>query len=359
MLVGEDAEPVGHGPSSGFWQHRGADVRGGGELVKASAWFRKDRRFDELSDAEILALAIGNEEQASQAYTEFAEILRPDYPDAARMFTEMALEETGHRHRLVDLFKSKFGETIPPIDPANVRGLLQERSSGSARFQGPEGMRREARRMEANASRFYHQAAGRTYDVTIRNVLGDLAMAEAAHERTADEIDETRAPSEARVRETDDARRRFVLQIVQPGLVGLMDGSVSTLAPVFAAAFATHNPWSTFLVGLAASIGAGVSMGFAEALADDGKMSGRGTPLLRGLVCGLMTMAGGIGHTVPYLIPAFWTATAIAGAVVLVELLVIAWIQWRYMETPPLSAVAKVMLGGAIVLLIGVLIGSS
>jgi len=226
-------------------------------------------------------------------------------------------------------------------------------------FQGPEGMRREARRMESNASRFYHQAASRTLDVTIRNVLGDLAVAEAAHERTADEIDEEKPPTEARVREDDDARRRFVLQIVQPGLVGLMDGSVSTLAPVFAAAFATHDSWNAFLVGLAASVGAGVSMGFAEALADDGKLSGRGTPYLRGLVCGLMTIAGGIGHTLPYLIPDFWTATGVAGVVVVVELLAIAWIQWRYMQTPPLAAVAKVMLGGAIVLALGILIGSS
>ena len=326
---------------------------------KTSLWTRKHRHIEDLSDAEILALAINNEEQASIAYTGFADALRTNYPDTARMFIEMAEEETGHRHQLVELFRSKFGETIPRIDADDVHGLLQERPSGSMKFQGPDGMRREARRMEANASRFYHQAASRTLDVTIRNVLGDLAVAEAAHERTADEIDEDKPPTEARQQETDDARRRFVLQIVQPGLVGLMDGSVSTLAPVFAAAFATHDSWNAFLVGLAASVGAGVSMGFAEALADDGKLSGRGTPYLRGLVCGLMTIAGGIGHTLPYLIPDFWTATAVAGIVVVFELLAIAWIQWRYMETPPLAAVAKVMLGGAIVLALGIAIGSS
>lgn len=258
-----------------------------------------------------------------------------------------------------ETIQSKFGETIPKIDAADVRGLLQERPTALAKMQGPEGMRRQARQMEANASRFYHQAASRTLDASIRNVLGDLAVAEAAHEQTADQIDEATPPTEGRVKEEDDARRRFVLQIVQPGLVGLMDGSVSTLAPVFAAAFATHNSWNAFLVGLAASVGAGVSMGFAEALADDGKLSGRGTPYLRGLVCGLMTIAGGIGHTLPYLIPDFWTATIVAGVVVLFELLAIAWIQWRYMDTPPLSAVAKVMLGGAIVLALGILIGSS
>ncbi len=326
---------------------------------RAATWMRRGRHIEDLSDAEILALAISNEEQASLAYTGFAETLSADYPDTARMFTEMAWEETGHRHRLVELFRAKFGETIPRIDAADVRGLLQERPSGSTKFQGAEGMRRQARQMEANASCFYHQAASRTLDVTIRNVLGDLAVAEAAHEQTADEINEAAPPTAGRIKEDDNARRRFVLQIVQPGLVGLMDGSVSTLAPVFAAAFATHNSWNAFLVGLAASIGAGVSMGFAEALADDGKLSGRGTPFLRGLVCGLMTVAGGIGHTLPYLIPDFWTATAVAGAVVVIELLAIAWVQWRYMDTPPLSAVAKVMLGGAIVLGIGILIGSS
>ena len=326
---------------------------------KASIWTRPKRHIESLTDAEILALAISNEEQASLAYTGFAESLRANYPDTARMFTEMAEEETTHRHQLVDLFKSKFGETIPHIQAQHVRGLLQERPSSMAKFQGPEGMRREARRMESDASRFYHQAASRTLDVTIRNVLGDLAIAEAAHERTADEIDADKAPTDARVHETDQARQRFVLQIVQPGLVGLMDGSVSTLAPVFAAAFATHESYNAFLVGLAASVGAGVSMGFAEALADDGKLSGRGTPYLRGLVCGLMTIAGGIGHTLPYLIRDFWTATAVAGVVVVFELLAIAWIQWRYMDTPPVSAAAKVMLGGAIVLALGVLIGSS
>ena len=326
---------------------------------KTTSWMRRGRHIENLSDVEILALAISNEEQASRVYTEFAEALRADYPDTARMFTDMAREEAGHRRQLVELFKSKFGETIPKINAADVHGLMQERPSGLVKFQGAEGYRRQARQMEANASRFYHQAASRTLDVTIRNVLGDLAVAEAAHEQTADEMDESTPPTEGRVKEDDDARRRFVLQIVQPGLVGLMDGSVSTLAPVFAAAFATHNSWNAFLVGMAASVGAGVSMGFAEALADDGKLSGRGTPYLRGLVCGLMTVAGGIGHTLPYLIPDFWTATIVAGVVVLFELLAIAWIQWKYMDTPPLSAVAKVMLGGAIVLALGILIGSS
>lgn len=329
-------------------------------IAKAqSAWSRRKRHIDELSDPEILALAIGNEEEAARAYTEFAEQLRDSHPDSARMFTDMALEETEHRHRLIEMFTRKFGETIPPVRAGDVRGVLQERPTGLLKPLGAEGMRQQARQMEVNASRFYHQAASRTLDATIRNMLGDLAIAEAAHEKTADEIDESTPPTEGRVKETDDAKRRFVLQIIQPGLVGLMDGSVSTLAPVFAAAFATHSSWNAFLVGLAASIGAGISMGFAEALADDGKLSGRGTPYLRGLVCGLMTVAGGIGHTLPYLIPDFWTATVVAAFVVLLELLTIAWIQWRFMDTPPLSAAAKVMLGGALVLAAGILIGSS
>lgn len=324
-----------------------------------NVWGRRLRHMDNLTDPEILALAISNEEEAARAYTEFADVLRDGYPDSARMFTEMAEEETGHRHMLIDVFRRKFGETIPAIRASEVRGIAQERPSGLAKTLGVEAMRREARQMEANASRFYHQAASRTSDATIRNLLGDLAMAEAAHEKTADEIDESTPPTEGRTKEVDDAKRRFVLQIIQPGLVGLMDGSVSTLAPVFAAAFATHDPSKAFLVGIAASIGAGISMGFAEALADDGKLSGRGTPYLRGLVCGLMTIAGGIGHTLPYLISDFWTATVVAGVVVVLELLIIAWIQWRYMDTPPLAAAAKVMLGGALVLGAGILIGES
>lgn len=323
------------------------------------SWGRRKRHFGELSDPEILALAINSEEEAARAYTEFAEQLRNDYPDSARMFTEMALEEVEHRHLLIDLFKKKFGETIPTIRADDVRGISQERPSGMLKPIRVDAMRQQARVMETNASRFYHQAASCTSDATIRNLLGDLAIAESAHEKTADEIDEDTPPTEGRVKEVDDAKRRFVLQIVQPGLVGLMDGSVSTLAPVFAAAFATHSSWNAFLVGLAASIGAGISMGFAEALADDGKLSGRGTPYLRGLVCGLMTIAGGIGHTLPYLIPDFWTATIMAGVVVVIELLTIAWIQWRYMATPPLAAAAKVMLGGALVLAAGILIGVS
>lgn len=317
------------------------------------------RKFEHLSDLEILALAISNEEEAAKTYQDFAVSMKTDYPDTARLFEEMAKEETEHRERLLEMFHERFGDVVPVILSREVEGIVQERPSWVIKPQGSQGMRNEARKMEDAASRFYHLAASRVSDPEVRSMFADLAAAEAAHENTAGEIDPSVAPTPGRIEETEGAKKRFILQIIQPGLVGLMDGSVSTLAPVFAAAFATHNSWNAFLVGMAASLGAGISMGFAEALADDGKLSGRGTPLLRGLVCGLMTVAGGIGHTLPYLIPSFWTATVCAAVVVVVELAAIAWIQWRYMDTPPLSAAAKVMLGGALVLVTGILIGSS
>ncbi len=316
------------------------------------------RAFESLTEREILALAISNEEEDGRVYADFAEGLREDFPDTAKVFTDMAAEEDGHRRQLIETYMHRFGNHIPLIRREDIRGLVSRRPIWQVRPLGVEAVRRHARQMENDAARFYTESASRSTDAEIRRLLGDLAAAEAQHETTAGEIEARRLPGDVRLREDDDARRRFILQIVQPGLVGLMDGSVSTLAPVFAAAFATHSTWNTFLVGLAASIGAGISMGFAEALADDGKLSGRGTPYLRGLVCGLMTMAGGIGHTLPYLIPDFWTATGVSIGVVFVELAVIAWIQWKYMETSPISAMAKVMLGGAVVLAVGILIGN-
>jgi rubrerythrin len=319
----------------------------------------KRRRIEDLSDREILALAAANEAAAASAYRSFAERLGESHPDSGRLFGEMAAEEDAHRERLLALFGKKFQGDVPKIAPRDIIGIVRDRHAWTLQAAGADGMRSQARKMEEAASRFYHQAASLTSDADIRALFAELAAAEAAHEHTAGEIDADAPPSAARSAETESERRRFILQIVQPGLVGLMDGSVSTLAPVFAAAFATHSSHNAFLVGLAASLGAGISMGFAEALADDGKLSGRGTPLLRGLACGLMTFAGGIGHTLPYLIPSFWTATVLAGVVVVIELATIAWVQWRYMDTPPISAGAKVMLGGALVLAAGILIGSS
>ncbi len=317
------------------------------------------RDLASLSEREILALAISNEEEDGRILADFAHALHDDHPGTARLFADMAAEEGQHRRQLIDLYVARFGDHIPLVRRCDVRGNPVRKPVWQVRARGVEAVRRYAGEMERDAERFYRLAAARTTDAAARKLLGDLAEAEAAHEIAADEAEAKRLPGDTRSREDADASRRFVLQVIQPGLVGLMDGSVSTLAPVFAAAFATHNSWNAFLVGLAASLGAGISMGFAEALADDGRLSGRGTPLLRGLVCGLMTVAGGIGHTLPYLIPSFLTATLVSAAVVAVELLAIAWIQWRFMDTPPVSAAAKVMLGGGLVLATGILIGNS
>jgi rubrerythrin len=317
------------------------------------------RDFSTLTEREILALAISSEEEDGRIYADFAERLREDYPDSARIFQDMSAEENEHRRSLIDLYAEKFGQHIPLIRRQDVKGFVASRQFWHLPTLKIEIVRKAAREMETQSGRFYRAAAARTTDAAIRKLLGDLAEVEDHHERQAGDLEQQHLSEGRGERETDDAQRRFVLQIVQPGLVGLMDGSVSTLAPVFAAAFSTHRSSDAFLVGLAASIGAGISMGFAEALSDDGKISGRGTPLLRGLICGLMTTLGGIGHTLPYLIHDFWTATYAAGAVVVVELAAISWIRWRYMDTNFASAAFQVMFGGALVLACGILIGSS
>ena len=317
------------------------------------------RKFDELTERDLLALAIANEEEDGRVYADFAHQLREHFPDSAGIFVDMAHEEQDHRRRLIDLYTTRFGDHIPLVRRQDVAGFVQRRSAWQVQRQGIDAIRRHSRQMELDAARFYRQAASRTTDASIRKLLGDLAAAEDAHEQTAGAIELRRLPANKREGEDDDARRRFVLQVVQPGLVGLMDGSVSTLAPVFAAAFATHLPWNAFLVGLAASVGAGISMGFAEGLSDDGKLSGRGAPLLRGLICGLMTTLGGIGHTLPFLIPRFSQALAVALVVVVVELAIISWIRWRYQDTPFWSAAVQILCGGGLVFAAGVLIGSA
>ncbi len=317
------------------------------------------RSFSDLSESELLALAIANEEEDGRIFGDYAIALRDDYPTSAKVFEEMAAEENEHRRALIDMYVSKYGEHIPLIRRQDIKGTIVRRPVWHIKPLPIDRVRNAAEEMEADAARFYRLAAERSTDAGIRKLLGDLAAIEDQHQLDAARLESRLLTDQARHKEDEDERKRFILQIIQPGLVGLMDGSVSTLAPVFAAAFATHNTWNAFLVGLAASIGAGISMGFAEALADDGKLSGRGTPLLRGLVCGLMTIAGGIGHTLPYLIPHFWTATLVAAVVVVIELAAIAYIQYRYMDTPPFSAIAKVMFGGALVLAVGILIGNS
>ena len=317
------------------------------------------RSFDELAENEILALAIAAEEEDGRIFADFAHGLSGDFPDSAGIFAGMAEEEDGHRRMLIDLYVAKYGNHIPLVRRHDVRGFIQRRPIWYARPLGLDLVRKRAQEMEQDAARFYRTAAGRTTDADIRRLLGDLATAEEKHSDTAGTLERRHLTADNRGAEDETARRNFVLQIVQPGLVGLMDGSVSTLAPVFAAAFATHHSTAAFQVGLAASVGAGISMGFAEALADDGKLSGRGTPLLRGLVCGLMTTAGGIGHTLPFLIGDLRVALVVAFAVVLVELAIITWIRWRYMDTAPLPAAVQILCGGGLVFAAGVIIGTS
>ena len=319
------------------------------------------KRFSDLTEQEVLALAITNEEEDSRIYRGFAEGLREQFPSSAKVFDEMAEEEVHHRTMLFDLYRKKFGEYLPLIRRQDVKGFIQHKSAPLwlMRPLGLEDVRKFAENMEFEAERFYRKAAENARDVSVRQLLVELAEAEAGHESLAHKLSKQILTTGARAAEDETARRMFVLQYVQPGLAGLMDGSVSTLAPLFAAAFATHNTWETFLVGLAASVGAGISMGFAEALSDDGSLTGRGAPLIRGVVCGGMTAVGGLGHALPYLIPEFWTATAIAFAVVAVELAAISWIRWRYMDTTLLAAAFQVLVGGALVFIVGILIGSS
>jgi len=317
------------------------------------------KSFDELTEREVLALAISLEEEDERVYADYVEGLRQDFPASAAVFDGMREEESGHRRRLIELYQQKFGEHIPLIRRQDVRGFVQRKPVWLVRPLGLDTVRKQASAIEVETRGFYEKAARRTQDASIRQLLDDLANEERHHEERADELGKEKLGGEAKHAEDEANRRLFVLQIVQPGLAGLMDGSVSTLAPVFAAAFATRNSWDAFVVGLAASIGAGISMGFAEALSDDGSLTGRGHPWLRGLVCGAMTALGGIGHTLPFLIHDFRVAFGIAVAVVLAELGAITWIRSRYMDTPALSAAVQVGLGGVLVFVTGILIGSS
>lgn len=316
------------------------------------------KRFKDLSEQEILALAISSEEDDARIYRGYAERLRADYPASARMFDGMAEEEDTHRARLIDLHETRFGSTIPLIRREHVAGYYNRRPVWLIENLGLERIREQAAMMERDAERFYLAAAKRITDSATRRLLGDLAAAEAGHRTLAGELADTHLDADTRSDEDAAAHRQFILTWVQPGLAGLMDGSVSTLAPIFATAFATHDTWTTFLVGVAASVGAGISMGFTEAASDDGELSGRGSPVKRGLASGVMTTLGGLGHALPYLITDFWTATALAIVIVFFELWAIAWIQNRYMETPFFRAAFQVVLGGALVLAAGILIGS-
>lgn len=316
-------------------------------------------RLEDLSERQIVALAISSEEEDARIYAAYAAGLRSRYPASAAVFDGMAAEENAHRQQLIDLHRRRFGDVIVPIRREHVAGIKARRPVWLVENLGLERIRAEAGEMERQAGDFYAQAAARATDAETRRLLGDLAAAEAGHEARACALVAEHLGEGAREKEDAASRRQFILTWVQPGLAGLMDGSVSTLAPIFAAAFATHDPATTFLVGLSASVGAGISMGFTEAAHDDGKLSGRGAPWKRGLASGVMTTIGGLGHALPYLIPSFWTATLIALVVVFLELWAIVWIQNRFMETPFLRATFQVVLGGGLVLAAGILIGGA
>ena len=317
------------------------------------------RNFDSLSEREILALAISLEEEDERVYADYAEGLRESFPGSAAVFEGMRDEEAGHRRRLIELYQKRFGDHIPLIRRQDVKGFVQRRPVWLMRPLGLDTVRKQAAVMEMEVRRFYERSAQRSQDAGTRQLLDDLAAEERYHEHRAEGLERANLQPQVKAEEEHARRRLFVLQVVQPGLAGLMDGSVSTLAPVFAAAVATQSSRDAFVVGLAASLGAGISMGFAEALSDDGSLTGRGHPWVRGLICGLMTALGGIGHTLPFLVPDFHAALIAAVAVVVVELGVITWIRQHYMETPPLSAALQVGLGGILVFITGLLIGSS
>ena len=317
------------------------------------------RNFKDLSEREILALAIGLEEEDGRIYGDFVDGLRESYPATAKMFEEMQEEESGHRRSLIETYRQRFGEHIPLIRRQDVKGFVDRRPVWLIRPLRIDVVRKQAEIMELETRRFYERAMQRVTDASTRKLLGDLAEAERKHSALAESLEMKHFTPETRAQEEAAQRRLFMLQIVQPGLAGLMDGSVSTLAPLFAAAFATHKSWDAFLVGLAASVGAGISMGFAEALSDDGSLTGRGRPWVRGLICGLMTTAGGIGHTLPFLISDFRVATSVAVAIVAAELAAISFVRHRYMDTPFLAAAFQVVVGGVLVFLAGILIGSS
>jgi len=317
------------------------------------------KKFKDLTEKEILAIAIAAEEEDGRIYGEFADALREEYPSTADMFEDMRKEEAVHRDRLTQMFRQRFGEHIPLIRRENVKGFLERKPVWLIRPLGVKVARKQAEVMELEAQRFYHKAASRTSDVSTRELLNQLADEERKHTQTAGALEEKHLTDSAKAKEDESHRKLFLLQVIQPGLAGLMDGSVSTLAPLFAAAFATKNSWSAFLVGLAASIGAGISMAFSEGLSDDGSLTGRGSPWLRGTVTGLMTTAGGIGHTLPFLIRNFHVAASVAIVVVVVELGVISFVRHKYMDTPFLQATFQVVVGGVLVFLTGWLIGSS
>lgn len=317
------------------------------------------KTFAELTEQEILALAISSEDDDARTYMTFANALADQYPHSTRVFIDMAEEEHEHRRWLTRLYQKKFGDFIPLIRRDDITGFVKHQPAWLMKHLTLDIVRKRAEVMELENYRFYKQSAERSKDPQIKELLLQLAEAEKVHESLAMRLEELHLDADAKLSEQDVEHQLFLLQVVQPGLLGLMDGSVSTLAPLFAAAFATHSTWQTFLVGAAASVGAGISMGFAEALSDDGELTGRGHPWIRGSAAGLMTAVGGLGHTLPYLISDFWTATLLSIIIVFIELWVISWIRYKYMDTPFLRATFQIAVGGFIVFLAGIAIGNA
>jgi erythrin-vacuolar iron transport family protein len=317
------------------------------------------KSFSDLTEQEILALAISSEDDDARAYAGFANALVNEYPASAKVFMEMAEEEHEHRRSLTTIYRKKFGDYIPLIRRADIHGFVKHKPAWMLNKLGIDVMRKRAEVIELENYRFYTQSAERSSDPQVKKLLSELAAAEKGHESLASKLGLEHLTTDAKIDEGETQRRLFLLQVVQPGLVGLMDGSVSTLAPIFAAAFATNNTFQTFLVGVAASVGAGISMGLAEGLSDDGKLTGRGHPFIRGSAAGIMTAVGGLLHTLPFLLSDFHAALILAVAVVIFELGVISWIRWKYMDTPFIKAALQIAVGGALVFLTGILIGSA
>jgi len=315
--------------------------------------------FSLLTEQEILALAISLEEEDGRIYADFAARFKAAYPSTAEAILKIEREESEHRQRLIDRYRARFGDHIPLIHRSDVSGFLRRRPVWLRKVLTIAQVRSQIDSMEIESRAFYEAAAARTTDAETRRLLGDLAQAEIEHSSEAKRLETEQVATGAREEEDRSQRRMFVLQIVQPGLAGLMDGSVSTLAPLFAAAFATHSSHDALLVGLASSVGAGISMAFAEALSDDGALSGRGHPLIRGAASGVMTTIGGLGHTLPFIASDFHLAFTVSVAVVMAELVAISWIRHHFMDTPFLSAAFQVIVGGLLVFIAGMLIGSS
>ncbi len=317
------------------------------------------KNFKDLTEREILALAIQLEEEDSRVYGDFADGLRETFPATAKAFDEMQAEESRHRQMLIEMHRQRFGDHIPLIRRQDVKGFLERRPTWLVRPLGINAVRKQVEVMELETRRFYDRAMKKVSDASTRKLLGDLADIERQHSEFAESLAEKQVATGERTEEEKTSRRMFMLQVVQPGLSGLIDGSISTLAPIFAAAFATHHSRDAFLVGLAASLGAGISMAFTEALSDDGSLTGRGAPVFRGTVTGVMTAIGGLGHTLPFLIGSFHAAILAATIIVGIELIAISYVRHRYMDTQLISSAVQVIVGGALVFAVGVWIGSS